>query len=95
VLKTQLKRIKTVEKEEPKDTIEIDYEEYEISDSTTYNTNYTDNDWAETEVNIDEIKIDKLVEPTEYESLENGNYDIDTFAQLHISISPNCDNEQR
>lgn len=74
-----------------KNTIEINYQKYEVKDSKTYKVNYSDNSWAGTNVKINSVTVYKLAKPYKYDSANDGNFNVNGFVRINMSVSPTRD----
>lgn len=74
-----------------KNTIEVNYEKYEVKDSKTYKVNYSDTSWAGTNVTVNSVTVYKLAKAYKYDSANDGNFDVNGFVQINMSVLPTRD----
>lgn len=72
-------------------TVTIDMEDYKVADQKTFNTDYSDSAWAGTKVTVDKVEIDTLKNPIEYDSANDGKFDIQGVMRIHTSVTPQRD----
>lgn len=70
--------------------LEINYEDYHLQEQKKYPAKVTDTNWVGTKVVLDEVEVDQ-VKPQEYESANDGKFDVHGFVRLHLSVTPTRD----
>lgn len=73
-----------------KQQLEINYENYKLKGQKDYAADFTDKSWAGTKVVIDKVQIAQ-VESQEYDSANDGKFDVNGFARLHMQVTPSRD----
>ena len=73
-----------------KQKLEINYEDYQLKKQKKYTSDFNDDSWAKTKVVIDQVEVDQ-VEKQEYDSANDGKYDVNGFVRLHMSVTPGRD----
>lgn len=71
--------------------ITVDYDDYKVQSSKTYNLNYSNTDWDKADVKINKVTVYKLSKPYEFDSASDGKYDINGFIKLDMTIKANGD----
>ncbi|WP_195555702.1 DUF4190 domain-containing protein [Weissella cibaria] len=77
--------------ETDKNTIEVNYTDYDVKDSKTYTVNYTDNTWSAANVKINSVTVYKLAKAYTYDSANDGKFNVNGFVRLNVSVSPSRD----
>ena len=72
-------------------TVTINMEDYDVKKQKTFKTDFSDESWAGTKVAVDKVEIDTLDKPTEYESANDGTFDIKGVMRIHTSVTPQRD----
>lgn len=72
------------------DTFKYDYTTYKIADKKTYDVNYTDDSWV-ANINVDKIEVLKTAKEYKYSSNEDGDFNLQGFVRIHLSITPSQD----
>lgn len=72
-------------------TIEVNYDKYDVKSSKTYKVDFSNDEWAGTNIKIDSVKVYKLAKTYKYDSANDGNFDVNGFVQVHMSVSPTRD----
>lgn len=80
----------TSAKSNSSDTFKYDYTTYKIADKKTYDVNYTDDSWV-ANINIDKIEVLKTAKEYKYSSNEDGDFNLQGFVRIHLSITPSQD----
>lgn len=81
----------SVSDDSKKESIEVNYEKYNVKDSKTYNVAYTDNSWAGTNVTINSVTVYKLAKAYNYDSANDGNFEANGFVRLNMTVAPTTD----
>lgn len=72
-------------------SVTVDDEKYAISDKKAYKVNYSDSNWAPAKIGVDKVTVYKLAKPHQFESSEDGKFNIEGYVRLHFSVSPTRD----
>lgn len=72
-------------------SVTVDDEKYAISDKKAYKVNYSDSNWASAKIGVDKVTVYKLAKPHQFESSEDGKFNIEGYVRLHFSVSPTRD----
>jgi hypothetical protein len=70
--------------------LEINYDDYRLKDQKDYTADFTDESWVDTKVVIDKVEIDQVA-AQEYDSANDGKFDVNGFVRLHMSVTPTRD----
>ncbi len=71
-------------------TFKYDYKTYDIADKKKYDVNYSDNSWV-ADIHIDKIEVLKTTKEYEYQSINDGEFNLQGFVRIHLSITPSKD----
>ncbi|WEV57624.1 hypothetical protein [Ligilactobacillus acidipiscis] len=69
--------------------LEINYDD-QLEDQKDYTADFTDESWVDTKVVIDKVEIDQVA-AQEYDSANDGTFDVNGFVRLHMSVTPTRD----
>lgn len=76
----------TTKQKTDKNSIEVDYKKYKISALKTYKVNYTNDEWQGADIKISKIVIYKTIKPYKFHSSNDGNFKLNGFARVYMSI---------
>lgn len=72
-------------------TVTVDGLKYDYKDSKTYKVNYSDSSWNIAKMTVNSVTVYKLDDGYEYDSANDGEFDIDGFVSINMTINANQD----
>lgn len=88
---SSIKSSSSLSSDTDKNTIEVNYDDYDVKDSKTYTVNYTDNTWSAANVKVNSVTVYKLAKAYTYDSANDGKFNVNGFVRLNVSLSPSRD----
>lgn len=74
-----------------KDSITVDYDDYDVKSTKNYKLSYSNNDWSAANVKIDSAKVYKLSKTYTMKRVSDGNLNVNGFIEIHMTVAPQKD----
>ncbi|MCW0953042.1 hypothetical protein OIT44_03010 [Weissella ceti] len=74
-----------------KNKIRVHYDDYTFSDEKTFKSDVEDKSWNAADVKINNVTVYKLSETARFDSVHDGDFDIEGFAKINMSVTAKQD----